>query len=220
MMNTGTAGRASSSSSCGTALPAPLLLRSCCVSPSPTPGPAPLCSGRRWEVGCPGLALVAMPAGGAAACPLLDGAEAFPALPQSSPERMIHHPVPVGRAVVSPSEKDYQNVQLCFPFCLSQLYNAFWHCMKQLCPEAMISMDACFNGDSSLAQLHPTSPIYLPASTAALSTPQPISLQALSKAPATRQELGSQHGRGPSLCPMARAGPQPTSSGQGTSRCL
>lgn len=51
----------------------------------------------------------------------LDGAGAFPALPQSCSGRMSLYPVPVGRAIESPSEKDYQNIQLCFPFCLSRL---------------------------------------------------------------------------------------------------
>lgn len=221
MMNTGTAGRASSSSGCGTAPPTPLLLSSCCVCPSPTPGPALLCSGRRREVGCPGLALVAMPAGGGSCLPPARWGRGFPSPPTEQPR--ADEPSPHS-SWTSRCVSFRKGLPKC-PILLSLLpvsppFDAFWHCMKQLCPEAMISMDACFNGDSSLAQLHPTSPIYPPASTAALRTPQPVSLQALSKAPATGQELGSQHSQGPSLCPMARAGAQPTSPGQGTSRCL
>lgn len=208
----GDGGKASSSSGHATAPPAAVLPRSCCVHPLPTSGPAPLCPGRRQEVGCPGPALVAMPAGRAAARPRLDGAGAFPALPQSSPERMSRYPVPVGRAVVSPSEKDYQIIQLRFRFCLSRLLlMLFWHCMKQLRPEARISMDTCFSGGSSLAQLHPRSPIYPPASTAALPTPQPACLWASSKAPTAGQELGSQHGWGPRLHPITHVGAQPAS---------
>lgn len=54
-------------------------------------------------------------------CPALDRAGPFPALLQSSLERMSCYPVPVRRAAVSPSEKHYQNIQLRSPCCLSHL---------------------------------------------------------------------------------------------------
>lgn len=64
---------------------------------------------------------------------------------------------------------------------VSPPFDGLCHCMKQLCPEVRLSMDTCFNGDSSHAQVHPRSPSYPPAGTAALPTPQPACLRALSK---------------------------------------
>jgi len=138
-------------------------------------------------------------AGGEGSCPPAEQPGADEPLPGSGRtsrcvsfrKGLLKHPITLSLLPVSPA------------------FDAFWHCMKQLCPAARISMDTCFNGDASLAQLRPRSPIYPLASAAALPTPQPACLRASSKAPAAGHELGSWHGWGPSLHPFTHAGAQP-----------
>lgn len=44
---------------------------------------------------------------------------------------------------------------------VSPPFDGLCHCMKQLCPEVRLSMDICFNGDSSHTQVHPRAPFTL-----------------------------------------------------------
>lgn len=85
---------------------------------------------------------------------------------------------------------------------ISLSFDASCHCVKQLCPEARIAMDTCFNGDSSLAQLqvpsckHSCSPH--PTARWSSGTEQSICLWGRSQVPAL-------------LHPIARARVQPSS---------